>query len=67
MLLALTLLVNKAGTMLHPLNLAAAFVLVIILGSTWQLDEPSETSTMQAVAANKLAVQTDKLVLAGQP
>ena len=53
--------------MLHPLNLAAAFVLAIVLGSAWQLDEPSEINTMQAIAANTQAVQTDKLVLAGQP
>ena len=45
----------------------AAFLAAIILGSTWQLDEPRETDVMQAVADNKQAVQTDKLVLAGQP
>lgn len=53
--------------MLHPLNLAAAFLLAILLGSTWQLNEPSELETAQAVADNKQAVETDKLVLAGQP
>lgn len=53
--------------MLHPLNLAAAFLLAMILGIVWQDDEPSDISVMQAVAANKQAVQTDKLVLAGQP
>lgn len=53
--------------MFHPLNLAASFLLAVILGSTWQLDEPSELSTMQDVAANTQAVQTDKLVLAGNP
>lgn len=45
----------------------AAFVICAMLGSSWQLDEPCETDVMQAVADNKQAVQTDKLVLAGQP
>lgn len=53
--------------MMHPLNLAAAFLLAILLGSTWQMDEPSETDVMQAMADNKQAIETDKLVLAGQP
>ena len=45
----------------------AAFVISIILGSTWHLDGPSDLDVMQAVADNAQAVQTDKLVLAGQP
>lgn len=53
--------------MMHPLNLAAAFLAAIILGSLWQLEEPRETDVMQAIADNTQAVQTDKLVLAGQP
>lgn len=51
----------------NPRIWLAAFVISIILGSTWQLDEPSELSVMQAIAANTQAVQTDKFVLAGQP
>lgn len=54
-------------TMLHPLNLAAAFMLAIILDSAWHLDGPSDLDVVQAVADNTQAVQTDKLVLAGQP
>jgi len=45
----------------------AAFVIAVVVGSAWQLDEPSETEVMQAVATYKTAVQADKLVLAGQP
>ena len=51
----------------NPLNWLAAALLCIILGSSWQLDGPSDIEVMQAVAANVQAVQTDKLVLAGQP
>jgi hypothetical protein len=53
--------------MLQPLNLLAAFLVAIILGTSWQLDEPSDISVMQQVAANKQAVQSDKLVLPGKP
>lgn len=53
--------------MMHPLNLAAVFLLAIILGSAWHLDGPSDLDVAQAVADNAQAVQTDKLVLAGQP
>jgi hypothetical protein len=48
----------------NPRIWLAAFVIAIIVGSAWQLDEPSETDVMQQVASNK---QADKLVLAGQP
>lgn len=53
--------------MMHPLNIAAALALAIILASAWHLDGPSDLDVMQAVGDNAQAVQTDKLVLAGQP
>jgi hypothetical protein len=51
----------------NPRIWLAAFVIAIILGSAWQLDEPSDITVMQQVAANKQAVESDKLVLPGQP
>jgi hypothetical protein len=49
--------------MLNPINLAGALVLAIILGSIWRLDGPSDIDVIQAIATNKQALQTDKLVL----
>lgn len=49
--------------MTHPLNLAAALLLAIILASAWQLDGPSDLDVMQAVADDHAAVQQAKLVL----
>lgn len=46
--------------MFHPLNLAAAFVVAIILGSTWQLDEPAETDVMQVMAIDKAEAESSK-------
>lgn len=51
----------------NPRIWLAAFVIAIILGSSWQLDEPSEIDVMQQQANNKQALESDKLVLAGQP
>ena len=53
--------------MFHPLNLSAALLIAIILGTAWQLEEPMETEVMEVVSKNKQAVQTDKLVLPGKP
>lgn len=46
-----------------PRSWLAAALLAILLGASWQLDEPSDIEVMQLVAANKQAVQSDKLVL----
>ena len=53
--------------MFHPLNLSAALLIAIILGTAWQLEEPIETEVMEVVSKNKQAVQTDKLILPGKP
>jgi hypothetical protein len=45
--------------------LAALLAGILALGSA--LEGPHELDTAQAVANNKQAVQTDKLVLEGQP
>ena len=51
----------------NPLNWAAAALLCIIMGSTWRLDGPSDIEVIELVAEQAQTVQTDKLVLAGQP
>ena len=44
--------VNTMEHLNSPRIWLAAAVVSIILGSAWQLDEPSEISVMQAVAAD---------------
>ena len=51
----------------NPRIWLAAALISIILGCAWQLDGPSDIEVMQAVAANMQVMQSDKLVLEGQP
>lgn len=46
--------------MMHPLNLAAAFLAAILLGSLWQLDEPRETDVMELMVIDKAEAESSK-------